>query len=170
MHETVNRREEEKIEVHWGLLEDEPRIADLLELNGLPRWIAFEERYIVAEKDGEILAAMRYRTEPRRLLLELLISDPWAEECPLAVALYAGAGELAREMGAREVLARSVPRAGDYPYRVGYRRRLPGDWYLDATRPLYRRRELPPGGWRRIVALLGIPTVPSFFGPRRNLT
>jgi hypothetical protein len=94
------------IEVRWGLLEDEGRIADVLELNGMPRWIAFEERYIVAEKDGEILAALRYRTESKRLLLGLLVSDPWAEERPLAVALYAGARELAREMGVGEVIAR----------------------------------------------------------------
>src|SRR3712207_3068109 len=80
----------EGIEVRWGLLEDEPAIAKLLELNGMPRWIAFEERHIVAEKDGEILGALRYRTEPKRLLLGLLVSDPWAQEGPVAVALYAG--------------------------------------------------------------------------------
>ena len=88
--------------VRWGRLEDERGIADLLELNGMPRWIAFEERYIVAERDGEILAALRYRTESKRLLLGLLVSDPWAEERSLAVALYCGAGELAREMGVED--------------------------------------------------------------------
>jgi hypothetical protein len=29
---------------------DAPRIAVLLELNGMPRWVAFEERFIVAEQ------------------------------------------------------------------------------------------------------------------------
>src|SRR5918992_2902294 len=111
------------IEVRWGLLEDEPRIADLLELNGMPRWIAFEERYIVAERDGEILAVMRYQTEKKRLMLGLLVSDPWAEEYPLAVALYAGARELAQEMGVGEVIARPFPHAGDSPREAGYRRR-----------------------------------------------
>jgi hypothetical protein len=153
----------EGIEVRWGLLEDEPAIADLLELNGMPRWIAFEERYIVAEKDGEILAALRYRTEPKRLLLGLLVSDPWAGERPLAVALYAGAGELAREMGVDEVIARPVSYAGDYPREAGYRRRGRREWRLDAALVLENRRELPAGGWRRALTLLGFQAVP-FFG------
>jgi hypothetical protein len=155
------------IEVRWGLLEDEGRIADLLELNGMPRWIAFEERYIVAEKDGEILAALRYRTEPKRLLLGLLIADPWAEERPLAVALYGGAGELAREMGVREIIARPFP-YGDYPREAGYHRRRRG-WRLDATLAHESREELPAGGWRRAFALLGVLAVPFFgaFSARR---
>ena len=83
------------------------------DLNGMPRWLAFEERYVVAERSGKILAALRYRTESKRLLLGLLVGDPWAEERPLAVALYAGAGRLAREMGVGEILARPFPRATD---------------------------------------------------------
>ena len=47
-----------------GLLENEVKVAELLELNGMPRWVAFEERFIVAEREGEVLAAVRYRTEP----------------------------------------------------------------------------------------------------------
>lgn len=152
----------EGIEVRWGLLEDEARIADLLELNGMPRWIAFEERYIVAEKDGEILAALRYRTESKRLLLGLLVGDPWAEEHLLAVALYAGAGELAREMGVGEVLARPFPHA-DYPREAGYRRWGRREWRLDARVPRESRGELPAGGWRRMFALFGVFSVP-FFG------
>jgi hypothetical protein len=160
MHEIASPVQ--RIGVRWGLREDESQIAELMELNGMRRTLAFKERFIVAERDGEILAALRYRTEPKRLLLGLLLSDPWAEERPLAVALYEGAGELAREMGAREVRARPVPHADDYPYEAGYRRRYPGGWYLGTTRPLYRRQELPAGGWRRMVALLGIPAVPFF--------
>ena len=150
------------IEVRWGLLEDEGRIADVLELNGMPRWIAFEERYIVAEKDGEILAALRYRTESKRLLLGLLVSDPWAEERPLAVALYAGARELTREMGVGEVIARLSSQA-DYPHEAGYRRRGRHEWRLDAAVARESRKELPAGGWRRAFALLGTLSVP-FFG------
>ena len=30
------------MEVRWGLAEDEPAVADLLQLNGMPRWVAFE--------------------------------------------------------------------------------------------------------------------------------
>src|SRR3712207_6074123 len=123
----------EGIEVRWGLLEDEAKIADLLQLNGMPRWAAFEERYLVAERYGEILAALRYRTEPKRLSLGLLIVDPWAEERPLAVALYAGARELAREMGVGEVVARPWPRA-DYPGEAGYLRRGRHEWRLDVGR------------------------------------
>src|SRR3712207_2510814 len=58
----------EGIEVRWGLLEDEAKIADLLQLNGMPRWVAFEERYVVAERNGKTLGALRYRTEAKRLL------------------------------------------------------------------------------------------------------
>jgi hypothetical protein len=156
-------------EVRWGLLEDEPGIADLLELNGMPRWIAFEERYIVAKKDSEILAAMRYRTEPKRLLLGLLIADPWAEERLLAGALYAGARELAREMGVTEVIARPFPNVGDYPREAGYRRWGLREWRMDAALPLESREELPTGGWRRIFALFGLVAVPFFgaFSARR---
>jgi hypothetical protein len=151
------------IEVRWGLLEDEPKVADLLELNGMPRWIGFEERYIVAEKDGKILAAVRYRTESKRLLLGLVVTDPWAEERPLAVAVYAGAGGLAREMGVAEVIARPFPYIGDYPREAGYLRRGRHEWRLDATRSPESCKELPASGWRRAFALLGTLTVP-FFG------
>jgi hypothetical protein len=157
------------IAVRWGILEDERGIADLLELNGMPRWIAFEERYMVAEKDGEILAAMRYRTEPKRLLLGLLVADPWVEERRLAAALYAGARELARGLGVAEVVARPFPNAGDYPREAGYRRWGLREWRMDAARPLEHREERTAGGWRRIFALFGVFAVPFFgaFSPKR---
>ena len=123
--------EPERVEVRWGLAEDEVAVADLLELNGVPRWVAFEERFIVAQKNCEVLGAVRYRTESKRLLLGLLVVDPWAGEEWLATALYRGAGELAREIGAGEVVA-SASRAG-YPGLVGYRRRGRG-WHLDSKR------------------------------------
>lgn len=123
--------EPEGVEVRWGLVEDEPVVADLLELNGVPRWVSFEERFILAQKDCKVLAAVRYRTESKRLLLGLLVVDPWAGEERLAAALYRGAGELAWEIGAGEVVA-SASRAG-YPGLVGYRRRGRG-WRLDLKR------------------------------------
>ncbi len=138
-YERENAPSAEGIDVRWGLREDEEGIAQLMELNGMRRAMAFEERFIVAERGGKVLAALRYRTEPKRLLLGLLVSDPWVEERSLAVALYAGAEELAREMGAREVLVRSVPHADDYPYEAGYRWRYPGGWYLDAAPPPSQR-------------------------------
>ncbi len=141
--------------------EDELRIAELLELNGMPRWVAYEERFIVAERGGEVLAGLRYHTDIKRLLVGLLVVDPWMGEGPLARALYAGAWSLAREIGAREVLAAPLPYA-DYPYEVGYRRQGRG-WRLDAVTGCPELRgKLPAGGWRRVVALLGTCAVPFF--------
>ena len=96
------------VEVRWGLREDEARVAELLELNGMPRWSAFEERYILAGERGEVLAALGYRTASKRLFLGLLVADPWGGERRLAEALYAGALDLAREAGIGEVYARAV--------------------------------------------------------------
>jgi hypothetical protein len=124
-------RELEGLKVGWGLAEKEPAVAELLELNGIPRWVAFEERFIAAQKDGKVLGAVRYRMESKRLLLGLLVVDPWAGEERLAVALYRDSRELAREIGAGEVIT-SVSRAG-YPGLAGYQRWGRG-WRLDTTR------------------------------------
>ena len=123
--------EPEGVVVRWGLSGDEPAVADLLELNGMPRWISFEERFVVAEKDGKVLGAVRYRTESKRLILGLLVVDPWAGEERLARALYGGAGELARELGVHEVVASAS--TVRYPGMAGYRRRGRG-WRLDVRR------------------------------------
>lgn len=116
---------ERNVEIRWGLAEDESGIVELLDLNGMPRRAASEEQYVVAEEDGQLLAAMAYRMAPKRLHLGGVVADPWAGERDLAVALYAGARGLARDMGVREVLARSDARA-DYPREAGYRRKLGG--------------------------------------------
>ena len=144
------------IEVRWGLLADEPAVADLLQLNGMPRWVAFEERFIVAERDGKLLGALRYRTESKRLLLGLLVVDPWASEQRLALALYAGAGDLARELGVGEVVA-SASREG-YPGEAGYRR-WGRDWRLDAAQDR-ETGDVAAGGWRRVLFLFGTLPVP----------
>jgi predicted GNAT family acetyltransferase len=146
-----------KIEVRWGLPADSAGIAELLELNGMPRWVAFEERFVVAEEDGKVLGALRYRTEPRRMVLGLLVVDPWAGEERLARALYAGAADLAREMGVEEVIA-SAARAG-YPRSAGYRRRG-RDWRLVATPTLDAADRPATGGWREVLALFGTLPVP----------
>ncbi len=153
------------IEVRWGMAEDEAKVAELLELNGMPRWVAFEERFIVAEKDGEVLAALRYRTEPKRLVLGLLVTDPWAEERPLAVALYAGVREMALEMGVKEIRART-DRHSDYLREAGYRRRR-GGWHLEVRRTATIDEEPPRGRWRRVFGLFGIVAVP-FVGVLRK--
>jgi hypothetical protein len=129
--------------VGWGLAEEEPAVADLLELNGLPRWVAFEERFIVAQKDGKVLGAVRYRMESKRLILGLLVVDPWAGEERLALALYRGSRELAREIGAGEVIT-SESRAG-YPGQAGYQRWGRG-WRLDLTRNSRAVGGLRPSG------------------------
>lgn len=158
------RRAVEGVEVRWGLSRDRAEIAQLLELNGVPRWVAFEERFVVAEVKGEILAALRYRKTPEKLLLGLLMTDPWVEERPLAVALYAGAGSLACEEDIGEVVATAVPYS-DYPLEVGYRRAR-GGWRLVSGWAIGGCGGLPKAGWRRAVALLGILAVPFFRASR----
>ena len=146
----------EEVRVRWGLAEDEPAVADLLQLNGMPRWVAFEERFIVAERGGKVLGALRYRTESKRLLLGLLVVDPWAGEERLARALYAGAGDLARELGVGEVVA-STARAG-YAGEAGYRRRG-RYWRLDTARA-HESDGVATGGWRGVLSLFGTLAVP----------
>ncbi len=161
-----SRRAEERgdagISARWGLVEDEPAVADLLQLNGMPRWVAFEERFIVAEKGGRLLGAVRYRTESKRLLLGLLVVDPWAGERRTALALYSGAVGLAQELGASEVLAASVP-GGNYPKAAGYGR-VGGGW----------RSPVPPEGgegrvgfWRALLHIWGTKAaLPLYRVPR----
>jgi N-acetylglutamate synthase-like GNAT family acetyltransferase len=166
VHETRNPRE--RIEVRWGLPEDEACIAKLLELNGMPRRVAAEEQFIVAERDGRVVAALRYETETKKLVLGLLVVDPWAGEPVVAKALYSKAHALARELGVREVIA-PTNRYGDYLYKSGYRRVI-GGWSLDTARPLRAREEAPrreEGGvemtrLRRVMALWGRTSIPFF--------
>lgn len=126
MDAKVGAKVERNIQTRWGLSEDEPRIGELLDLNGVPRWPTIGEQFVVAEEDGKVLALMGYRTAPKQLVLGTVIADPWAGERDLAVALYAGVRDLAREMGVRKILARSDGRT-NYPRQAGYRRR-PGGW------------------------------------------
>ena len=94
------------VEVRWGQAEDGARIADLLELNGMPRWVAFEELFVVADERGEVTAAVRYRVGRDRLLLGLLVADPWRDGGALAEALYSGVRALAWNAGIPRVVAR----------------------------------------------------------------
>jgi hypothetical protein len=131
------------ISVRWGLAEDEAAVADLLQLNGMPRWVAFEERFVVAEKDGGVIGALRYATESKRLSLGLLVVDPWAGERRTARGLYFGAAGLARELGATEVLANAAWGSG-YLGEAGYRRAGRG-WRLEVSA---RTGRVSSGGWR----------------------
>ncbi|MBA3793394.1 MAG: hypothetical protein H0X19_04565 [Rubrobacter sp.] len=154
----MEKRVETGIEVRWGLAEDEAGVADLLQLNGMPRWVAFEERFIVAEKGGRLLGAVRYRTESKRLLLGLLVVDPWVGERRTAVALYSGTVELARELGALEVVVVSAPDA-DYPEETGYRRAGRG-WSLPVPSEGGERQA---GFWRALLHLWGTRAALPFY-------
>ena len=147
----------EGIRVRWGRPENEAGIVELLELNGMSPWEAVEERFIVAVgPEGRVLDALRYRTAFKRLMLGLLVADPWAEEPVLVKYLYAGVASLAREMEVMEVVADSYE---GYPYEAGYYRGI-GSWQLETGRTLESRGELPARGWRRVLALLSIVAVP----------
>ena len=126
----------------------------------MPGCIAFEERFIVAEERGEILAVVRCRTGRKRLLLGPLAVDPWAGEYRFAVALYSGAKDLAQEMGLREVWVDS-DKHREYLLAAGYRWRV-GGWRLDTVLFLNEYKELPKSGWRRVLFLWGVPNVPFF--------
>jgi hypothetical protein len=149
-----SKKRPEAVEVRWGIPEDEAKVAELLELNGLPRWVAFEERFVVAERDSTVLAAVRYQTEPKRLRLGLLVADLWHGERRLAVHLCAGARRLALELGTYDIVARIDRHRADYPREAGYHRWGDG-WRMDLSRPVERREGLPSGGWRRRIALVG---------------
>jgi hypothetical protein len=152
----------EGVEVRWGLVEDEAAVAELLELNGMPRWISYEERFIVARRDGKVLGAVRYRMESKRLLLGLLVVDPWAGEERVARVLYAGTADLARELGVEEVAASAV--RGGYPGLAGYRRRG-RDWRMNIVPTLDACGGVAKGGWRRVLSMFGELPVP-FHGHR----
>ncbi|HLL56320.1 MAG TPA: hypothetical protein VK359_00190 [Rubrobacteraceae bacterium] len=149
----------DRIEVRWGRSEDGPAVAELLESNGVPCWVAFEESFIVAVgPGGEVMAALRYRTASGRLFLGLLVADQWGGEGALARALHAGAGDLAHEIGMPEVVAE---RYGDLPCEAGYYQAT-GGWRLEMGWAPEGQGELPASGWRRVVALLGMSSVPFF--------
>ena len=94
----------------------------------MPRWVAFEEHFIVVDEGEALTAAMRVRRERGRLHLGLLVTDPWAEEHPLATALYVGARAVARRSGLHEVRARTR-RHQRHLREAGYRK-CGGTWRI----------------------------------------
>ena len=145
------------MEVRWGLAEDEPAVADLLQLNGMPCWVAFEERFIVAEKKGKLVGAVRYATESKRLTLGLLVVDPWAGERRVSKALYAGSRELARELGADVVVASGA--CANYPRAAGFRHRG-RMWHAGVPRS--DGGSSSGGRLRRLLGLWGMMAVPFY--------
>jgi len=163
----AHSNERAAVEVRWGLRSDESRIAGLLELNGMPRWVAYEERFVVAEDGWEVIAAVRYRTEPERLILGLLVADPWRDGEALAVALYSGARALAWDAGIPTLVARITGNPGG-ARAAGFRRRA---WGLRAEAtagatiasvPPPKPPRLPAGSWQRALSLWGRLAVPFF--------
>ena len=114
--------------VRQGVPADAPQIAGLLEVNDISCWVAFEERFLVVEEAGEIVAALRFRQDFERLYLGFLVTTPWTEERPLAVALYNRARDVARGLGLKEIRAQA-PRNETYLREAGYRKRR-GTWRL----------------------------------------
>lgn len=153
------------VEVRWCLTEDDPRVARLLELNGMPRWVAFEEQFVVAEQRGEVTAAVRYRAGRERLLLGLLVADLWRDGGALARTLYWRARALAWEAGTPTVVVRR-PASPRRAREAGFRRR---GRYLqaDATSEATAVPGPPPKplghSLRRAFSLWGRLSVP-FFG------
>jgi hypothetical protein len=96
----------------------------------------------------------------KHLVLGPLAVDPWAGEHRFAVALYSGAGTLAREMGLREVWV-DCDEHREYLLEAGYRRRM-GGWHLDTTGSFGNYERLPERGWRRVLALWSDVHVPFF--------
>ena len=97
----------------------------------MPRWVAFEERFILAEDEGKLMAVVRFHEDSEYLFLGLLVAEPWAKEGSVAVDLYTGARVMARELGLREIRARTR-QDETYPREAGYRRWREG-WQLDVT-------------------------------------
>ncbi len=120
------------IEVRWGVEEDEAVVGDLLELNGMSRRAAFEERFIVAERGGKVLAAVRADAAPGKMSLGAFVADLRVGEREFAVAVYCGARRLAKELGIGEIRADAL-RYGGYPREAGYRRWI-GGWRLDVAK------------------------------------
>ena len=118
-----------RTDVRLGLAEDAPRVAELLELRGIPRWVAFEEHFILAERGRRVVGVLRFRQEVGWLHLGLLVTNPQCDEGPLVRRLYAGARTVARELGVREIRARTR-RHGVHLARAGYREGR-GGWRLD---------------------------------------
>ena len=118
-----------RTEVRLGLVEDAPRVAELLELRGIPCWVAFEERFILAERDERVVAVLHFRQDLGLLYLGFLVADPRVEEGALEVSLYTGAHKIARELGVKEVRAGTQGNEAHLA-RAGYRKGREG-WRSD---------------------------------------
>ena len=140
---------------------DSTKVAELLEINGMSRRLAGEEAFLVAERGGEVLAALAYRVGVRRLSLGVLVTDPWEPERHLARMLCAEAFLVAREMGLEEV--RALPPATEIsPTTMSDTVSGAAFWRPGADDGLEFRGALPEGGWRRALALWGTMAVPFF--------
>jgi hypothetical protein len=150
----------DEIVVRWGNLEDKGEISYILNLNSIPARDVLEKAFIVAEERGEILMVGSYLIVRERLVLGPLSVDPWVGKRRFAVALYSGAGKLAREMGLREVWAKCDEHR-EYLLEAGYSRHV-GEWRLDTTRSFGNHERLPERGLRRVLSLWSTDHIPFF--------
>lgn len=135
------------IEVRWSLPEDRNRIGDLLEVGDLPRWLAAKENFLVAERDGDIIAALEYRMAYGQLVLGILVSDLFVDQRVVARALYTEAHAMAWVMGVEKI--RALPTMqGEYPGEAGYSR-WNNCWRLNVTRAPRSAEELSRDNWRK---------------------
>jgi hypothetical protein len=93
----------EKTEVRLGRDDDAAQISRLLDLRGVPSWVALEERFLVAERGGRIVAVARFRQDGQWLYLGFFATNPRTDEGSLAACLNSGARAVARELGLRGV-------------------------------------------------------------------
>lgn len=150
-----------EIRVRRGALEDVRDISRLMELNGLPRSPAAEEAFLVAEVEGEVLAALEYRFGERQILPGRFVADPFVAERPLAEALYREARGLARRVGLPKLAARPAV-YGNFSQLAGYRRQRRG-WALKMDEPPNRTAAgRVADSWRRVLVLWGRLPVPFF--------
>ena len=147
-------------EVRRGRPADSTRVDELLELNGVSRELAGEEAFLVAERGGEVLAALARSVGARRLSLGVPVADPWEPKRPLARMLYAEACLFARGMGLEEV--RALPSSTGITHAMSGTVAGAALQYLGTDDGFGFRGELPEGGWRRALALCGATVVPCF--------
>ncbi|WP_162924626.1 hypothetical protein [Rubrobacter indicoceani] len=130
-------------------------IVRLMEMNGLPRWTAYEEgSFLVAGGGGrDVIGVVAFReVGAGRMLVGVPVVDPWFGESETAVALYVGAAESAGVRGLREVVL--VGRvSSDQAREAGFQHGLRG-WWLSFG-------EAPGGGFGRLRKALGKATIPG---------
>lgn len=153
------------IEVRWAGPEDTGTVARIIWRSGGS--IAFSgdpaskrDWFLVAEERGEVLAVARCRRARGGLVLDRVAVDPRVEALRFAPALYAGAGELARDAGMPLVWVESDAHR-EYLLEAGYARRV-GGWRLDTDLSYIGPGALPKWCRRGLLAFWRATDGPTF--------